>query len=46
MRHLFGVNYKREHVVNAPENTSLQRKAKARILAGGDINIGAGMRKI
>ena len=45
VRHLFGVNYKREHVVNAPENTSLQRKAKARILAGGDINIGAGMRK-
>ena len=46
VRHLYGVNYKREDVVNAPEHTSLQRKAKARILAGGDINIGAGMRKI
>lgn len=46
VRHLYGVNYKREHVVNAPENTSLQRKAKARILAGDNINIGAGIRKI
>lgn len=44
VRHVFGINYVRDDIDQFPENTSLQRKVKAYLLDGNDINIGSGYR--
>ena len=44
VRHVFGINYVRDDINDFPEKTSLQRKIKAWMLAGNEINIGSGYR--
>lgn len=44
VRHVFGITFVRDDIDKFPENTSLQRKIKAYMLAGNDINIGSGYR--
>ena len=44
VRHVFGINFVRDDIAQFPENTSLQRKIKAYMLAGNNINIGSGYR--
>lgn len=44
VRHVFGINSVRDGINEFPENTSLQRKVKAFLLDGNDINIGSGYR--
>ena len=44
VRHVFGINFVRDDIDQFPENTSLQRKIKAYMLSGNDINIGSGYR--
>lgn len=44
VRHVFGINFVRGDIDQFPENTSLQRKIKAYMLEGNDINIGSGYR--
>lgn len=44
VRHLFGITYVRDDINDFPEKTSLQRKAKAWLLSGNDINQGSGYR--
>ena len=44
VRHVFGINFVRDDIQKFPENTSLQRKGKAHMLSGNDINIGSGYR--
>lgn len=44
VRHVFGINFVRDDINEFPENTSLQRKIKAYMLAGNDVNIGSGYR--
>lgn len=46
MERVFGFNFKREDLKNAPENTRLQSNLKAYLLSGGNINMSAGYRKI
>ena len=43
---VFGFGTKREHLPNAPENTAMQKKVKAFLLAGGDLSDTYGVRKI
>jgi len=40
----FGLNFSREQLENAPENTRLQRALKAHLLSGGALNAAAGYR--
>lgn len=43
---VFGFGFKSEDLPNAPEMTRLQKKLKAYLLNGGQINMSAGFRKI
>lgn len=43
---VFGFSFKKENIEHAPENTSLQKKLKAFLLSGGNLDITAGYRKI
>ncbi len=43
---VFGLGFKKEDLPNAPENTSLQKAMKAYLLAGGEMNMAGGCRKI
>jgi hypothetical protein len=44
VRHVLGINCVRDGIHDFSENTSLQRKVKALLLSGDDINIGSGYR--
>jgi hypothetical protein len=44
IRHVFGINYVRDDIEQFPVKTSLQRKVKAYLQDGNDINIGSGYR--
>ena len=46
MERVFGFGFQHENLEHAPEQTSLQRRLKAYLLQGGQINMGAGFRKI
>ena len=43
---VFGLGFKKENLPNAPETTSLQKAMKAYLLAGGEMNMAGGCRKI
>ena len=43
---IFGFGFDANDIANAPENTSLQRKLKAYLLSGGDMDITLGYRRI
>ncbi len=43
---VFGLGFKKENLKDAPENTSLQKAMKAYLLAGGEMNMAGGCRKI
>lgn len=43
---VFGFGFPKSQLNDAPENTSLQRKMKAYLLAGGEMNMCGGCRKI
>ncbi|MBQ5810717.1 MAG: hypothetical protein IIW23_03965, partial [Clostridia bacterium] len=43
---VFGLGFKKENLKDAPENTSLQKAMKAYLLAGGEMNMAGGCRRI
>ncbi len=43
---VFGFDFKRDNIKNAPENTSLQKALKEYLLSGGDMDLTLGWRKI